>query len=221
MWSGPSCVPVSVMGIGDELRTSRALWVSLVEPLTLSGDTPIVRTYVLHIRLTEVGYSNERESGWWRGLSDDLPAAVEVVPGQPGMSGLPGQAALAAGLRLPGLRGSRVLAYWNRIVDVPRLPAEDIGDRRHDLPPHADPVVDMVRRDLVPDLAEERDVRARPAAGPRVRLLRDGVGVAAQAASGDGSPRAGQALRGRRARRDHDRGGWPTAPAAGTATMLP
>ena len=47
------------------------------------------------------------------------------------------------------------------------------------------------------------------AAGPRVRLVRDGVGVAAQAPPGDGAPGPGSAVRDRRGRRDDGRRSQP------------
>src|SRR4051794_38541579 len=86
-----------------------------------------------------------------------------MVPGQRGLPGLPRPAALARRVLLPGLRTRRVLADRAGPADVQGVSAAHIGHRRHDLPPNPDPALDLVRRDLVPDLAEERDVRARPA----------------------------------------------------------
>ena len=91
-----------------------------------------------------------------------------MVPGRPGVSGLPGQAALATRLCLPCVWMSAVLAHRGRAVDVSAVRAQDVGDRGHDLPPHADAVVHVVCGDLVCDLAEERDVGLGPATGSGV-----------------------------------------------------
>ena len=139
----------------------------------------------------------------------DYPATYQQLlrwfPDNARVPGVPGSVALGGRVRLPGVRRRPVLAHRRGPVDVPGLPAADLGDGGDDLPPHPHADVDVVRGDLVRDLTEERDVRAGPAAGPRVRLLRDGVGVAAQAAPGDGPPGPGPAVRDRRGRRDDRR----------------
>ena len=56
-------------------------------------------------------------------------------------------------------------------VDVRGLRPADVGDRGDDLPSDPDAVVDVVRGHLVPYVAEERDVRVGPAAGPGVRVI--------------------------------------------------
>ena len=86
-------------------------------------------------------------------------------------------------------------------VDVRGLRPADVGDRGDDLPSDPDAVVDVVRGDLVPHFAEERHVRAGSAAGAGVRVVRDRVGVAAEAPTGHGPARPGPALGCRRTRR--------------------
>src|SRR6478609_2715632 len=72
------------------------------------------------------------------------------------------------------------------LLYLEQLRPPDLGDRRDDLSPDPHTVVDLVRGDLVPDFAEERHVRAGSAAGARVRVLRDCVGVVTEAPPGHG-----------------------------------
>jgi transposase-like protein len=83
---------------------------------------------------------------------------------------------VAGRLRVSAVRECRRLADGKGQVDVHRVRAADVGDGRDDLSPDPDAALDMVRGDLVPHLAEERDVGAGVAAGTGCRLLRDGVG---------------------------------------------
>ena len=87
------------------------------------------------------------------------------------MSGISGWTALAARVLVSGLRQRWLLADGHRVVDVRGLWAEDLGHRRHDLSSLPYAVVDLVRRDLVRHLAEERGVGAGVAGRSRVRFL--------------------------------------------------
>jgi hypothetical protein len=88
-----------------------------------------------------------------------------------GVSGVSGWTALAAGVLVPRLRQWWLLADRHGAVDVRRWWAEDLGHRRHDLPSLTYAVVDLVRRDLVRHLAEERVVAPGSAGRSWVRLL--------------------------------------------------
>ena len=94
-----------------------------------------------------------------------------MVPRRVDVSGVSGSTALAARVLLSKLRQRWLLADGHGVVDVRRVWAEDLGHRRHDLPSLAHAVVDLVRRDLVRHLAEERGVGAGFAGRSRVRFL--------------------------------------------------
>lgn len=151
---------------------------------------PPVRTHDLHICLSAVAWASAREfpPGWRGGLSPDVPAVPVVVSRRGDLSGVPGPVALAWGVLLSKLRVRAGVADRPGAVDVRRVRGEDLGDGGHHFPPVAHPVVDVVRGDLVRHLAEERGLRAGSTGCLGVRLLRDGVGVAAQAAPGHGAP---------------------------------
>src|SRR5512142_1791578 len=117
---------------------------------------------------------------------------------------------------MSGLRWPRRLAHGTSTVDVCGVRSKDLADRRDDFSPVAHPAVDLVRRGLVRHLAEERGVRAGASAGSGFRLLRNRVGVVAQAGAGDDSPRPGPPARSRRARRDLPGGVSPGQFGAGT-----
>jgi hypothetical protein len=87
------------------------------------------------------------------------------------VSGVSGWTALAARVLVSGLRQRWLLADGHRAADVRRVWVEDLGHRRHDLSSLPYAVVDLVRRDLVRHLAEERGVGAGVARHSRVRFL--------------------------------------------------
>src|SRR6476469_9935691 len=106
-----------------------------------------------------------------RRLSPDVPGAIGVVPRRSSLPAVPGPIAVAGRLRLPVLHLNPRLADGEGQVDVRDLRSADVGDRGDDLPSDPDAVVDVVRGHLVPYVAEERDVRVGPAAGPGVRVI--------------------------------------------------
>ena len=94
-----------------------------------------------------------------------------VVSRRSGVPELSGSVAVAGWVRVPLVWVDAGLADGEGQVDVRGVRPADVGDRGHDLPSDPDAVVDVVRGDLVPHLAEERDVRAGAAAGTGVRVL--------------------------------------------------
>ncbi len=80
------------------------------------------------------------------------------------------------------------MADLDAALEVRRLWAEDVGDGGDDLSPDPHAVEYMVCRDLAGDGAEERILGAERARHAGFRLLRDGVGLAAQVAAGHGAP---------------------------------
>ena len=99
------------------------------------------------------------------------------------------------GFRCPGCDSTRSWpasrGLGSRVVRD--LRQAHVGHRRHDLRRHPDTADPVVRRRLARVLDEERRLGARAADAARPGQLRDGVGVAAQVASGDGDPRPGPA----------------------------
>ena len=118
------------------------------------------------------------------------------------------------GVRLPGLRRGRWVADGESQVDVHRLRSADVGDRRNYLSPDPDTAVDVVCRDLVSHLAEERHVRPRPAAGAGIRVLRDRHGRGCRSCAGRWSARNGSCCP---VSWNSTRCSWATNPAAGPA----
>ena len=97
--------------------------------------------------------------------------------------------ALAARLSMSGVPGREGVADLDSALEVRRLRAQDLGDCRNHLPSHAHAAEHVVCGHLAGHLAEERRLGAERARHARPGLLRDRVGVAAQAAPRDGAPR--------------------------------
>ena len=130
---------------------------------------------------------------------------LEWFPDNQSLPGLPGRTALARRVRVPEVRSHR---FWRTGAGLWMCRA---CGRRTSVT--AGTIFDRTRTPLSTWFAaiwfltsQKNGMSALgPATGPRVRLLRDGVGLDAQAAPGDGPPGAGQAVRDRGARRDDDR----------------
>src|SRR5438128_1154385 len=75
-----------------------------------------------------------------------------------GMSGIPDATPVAGGFPLSPLRIGNGMA-GSRSVGVCRVWVPDFGDRRNDLPGHADAVTSVVSRHVVADDSEERRQR--------------------------------------------------------------
>ena len=90
---------------------------------------------------------------------------------------------------MSGLRRRSGMADLDAALEVRRLWAQDLGHGRDDLSSHPHAAEHVVCRDLAGDLAEERGLGTESARHARPGLLRDRVGVAAQAAPRDGPSR--------------------------------
>ena len=113
-----------------------------------------------------------------------------MVPRRRRVPGLPGVAAVAGRVRLPTL--------WCRVGGGLEM-AVVVRGRARRTSATAGTIFDRTRTPLtvwfaaglVHDEPEERDLRARAAAGAGAGLVPDGVGDAAPLSAGDGPPRAG------------------------------
>ena len=111
------------------------------------------------------------------------------------LPGLPGLAAVAPRLRLPGVRPCWWMGGGRWPVQVRGLRQADVGDGGHLVRPPADAADGVVHRLLDVRHGQGRDLGAEPAAGAGDRLLPDGVGDAGPAALGAGAPGPGPAGR--------------------------
>src|SRR5262252_3304774 len=109
------------------------------------------------------------------------------------MPAIPNAVALAGWIRLSDVRQPCGLADGPRAVDVPFLQPADLDHGWDDLSPLASAAQDLVLGGLGRLRSEDRRLGAGSAAGARFRLLRDGLGLAAQAPPGDGAARPGAA----------------------------
>jgi len=104
------------------------------------------------------------------GLSGDLSGVPGLVPRQRELLGVPRAAAIARWLQLSGLRLPGLVADGPGPVDVCSVWPEHLRDGRHHLPPLAHLVADVVRGDLVRDVAEERHLGIGATGRPGLRL---------------------------------------------------
>jgi hypothetical protein len=109
--------------------------------------------------------------------------------------------ALAGGISMSGVRRRQGMADIDTALEMHRLRAEDLGDRRDDLSPDSHAIEHVVRCDLAGDVAEAWSLRSELARHARSGLVRDRVGVAAQVAASDGASRPRPSVRCRRGRR--------------------
>jgi hypothetical protein len=133
-----------------------------------------------------------RASGCWRGLPTHLAGVRGVVPRRRGLPSISGGAAMAGRFPLPGVWSGRRVAQRPGPLDLQGVPAADLG---HRLRRHPVSASDLVRGRLVRDRAEAGCQRLGASARAGLRQLRDGLELAAQAATGDGPTRTGLVVR--------------------------
>ena len=155
---------------------------------------------ILLILLTQV---TPRYSVRGRGrVPPDVGRVRSSVRYRGGLRRVPRTPALALRLSVPPLWKRQGVATANGAVAVCGVWPADLGHRGHHLSGHAHAAQDLVSRYVVGDQPEDRHQRRHLAARPGLGQLSDGVGVAAQAATGHGSTGAGPSDRTRRGRRD-------------------
>src|ERR1039458_5624626 len=97
---------------------------------------------------------------------------------------------------MPGMRCCRrAMDNVAGTFAVPRLRVGDVLDSWHDIPRYTQAPADVVSGDVVRHQPEERGECAGPPEGVGAWQLRDGLDVAAQAASSDGAARSGLSCR--------------------------
>src|SRR5271166_2395684 len=93
---------------------------------------------------------------------------------------------------MPGMwRGRRAMDDVAGTIKVPRLRMGDVFDGWHGVPRHPQAPANVVFGNVVHHQPEERGECAGPPERIGARQLRDGLDLAAQAASGDGAALAG------------------------------
>jgi len=100
------------------------------------------------------------------------------------MLGLPPEAAVARRVRLSSMQQSDGVDDKPPIAGLHQLPAPCVGDGRHDLSGYEEAADAVVPRNLVGHGAKAWHQCAGPSARPRAAEVRDGLDLAAQAASG-------------------------------------
>ena len=135
-------------------------------------------------------------------LPQDAVGTGATVLGRASLSRVFVRAAMAGRICLSALRRRPSLANPSPPVAVPLLPPPRVGDHRNHLSgyPHAADAV--LASHLASHQPEEWDQRPGAATSSGPGQLSDGLGDAAQTASGNGSPRPGPAGWPRRGRRD-------------------
>ena len=142
-------------------------------------------SHLLAIYLTQVAPTySVRPRG---GLSAGSRGVRAAIRDRRGLSRVSGAAPVAGGVSVPALWGAEGVARATTVVAVRGLRPPDVGDRRHDLPGHADAVGDVVPSDVVGDEPEDGGERLGVAADVGSAQLQDRLDVAPQASSGDGA----------------------------------
>jgi hypothetical protein len=93
------------------------------------------------------------------------------------------------------MRKQKVMAGKGNHLRMRGMPPPRINTVRNPISRHALTVDALVSGNMVCNVSEDRDQRTWIATGVRHRELPDGMGLAAQVAEGDGTPRQGSAFR--------------------------
>lgn len=122
------------------------------------------------------------------GLPEDVGRVQRLVRRRRGVRGIPGAVTLGRRVLVPGVRVDEVLASQAGagLPVVRRVRQASVGDLRDGVRGDSDAADPVVRGGLACVRDQERRVGPRPPEAARLGQLRDGVDVAAQAASGDG-----------------------------------